>query len=284
MGADAVAVTERALTLLSLYLAAGTALFTVLFQRQLPSLCERARRVGGIAAICGAVLVPLQLPLTAARMAGDFAGMGDTNLLRLALHSSHGRASGWMLAGLALLAIGLFARRALNVALLGVAVVVCAPALTGHTSVHPQRALLAPLLVMHLLLGAFWLGALGPLWFAVRREPTDITAAVLQRFSKLAAWLVPCIGLAGLGMAYLLIEDWATLRRPYGLILLGKTAVFALLLALAALNRWRFTPALSVTPAAARRALQRSIVAEYLLLATALFMTAALTILFSPED
>lgn len=284
MGPDAVAVIGRALSWLSLYQSVGAALFIVLFRQQLPALCERVRRLGAIAALCGVALVLLQLPITAARMAGDFTGIGDATLLRMALHSSHGRSSAWMLAGLALLVIGLMAQRALTVALIGAAVTVCAPTLTGHTSVHPHRALLAPLLVVHLLIGAFWLGALGPLCIAVRQERAQIAAAVLQRFSRLAAWLVPCIGLAGLEMAVLLINDWSTLRRPYGLLLLGKVGAFGLALGLAALNRWRFTPALSVAPAAARGGLQRSIVAEYLLIATALVMTATLTLLFSPED
>jgi len=63
------------------------------------------------------------------------------------------------------------------------------------------------------------------------------------------------------------------------LILIAKATVFALLLILAALNRWRFTPAL----AAARGALRRSIVTEYLLIAGVLAMTAVLTSLYSPE-
>jgi copper resistance protein D len=79
------------------------------------------------------------------------------------------------------------------------------------------------------------------------------------------------------------------LRQPYGLILIAKASVFALLLVLAALNRWRFTPALlpgltpTLTPAAACGALRRSIVTEYLLIAGVLAMTAALTSLYSPE-
>jgi len=282
---DAAAVAERSLAWLCVYQAVGVALFTLLFAAQLPSMCARARRLGGIAALGGALLVLLQVPLTAARMAGEFAGMRDAILLRLALHASQAAAAAVLLSGLLLLAAGLLLRRAQPVALLGAALAVCAPTLTGHTSVHPQRLLLAPLLIVHVLIGAFWLGALWPLSLTVRLERAEVAAAVLQRFSKLASWLVPCIALAGLGMAYLLIKDKSVLERPYGLILLAKFAVFALLMGLAALNRWRFTPALAAAaPTAARTALQRSILAEYLLIAAVLVMTATLTTFFSAED
>jgi putative copper export protein len=48
----------------------------------------------------------------------------------------------------------------------------------------------------------------------------------------------------------------------------------------AAMNRWRFVPALQ----SSQRALQRSLVAEYLGIALVLAMTATLTTLFSPDD
>jgi len=230
-------------------------------------------------AALGIVLELLQLPLTAARMAGDFAGVSDTRLLTLAVHSSRASAGAVTIVGLALLMIGL--ARALWLALLGAALCVCAPVLTGHTSVNPQRALLVPLLVVHLGVGAFWLGALWPLLLTLRLEQPSVAAAVLQRFSRRAGWLVPCLALAGLGMSFLLIDDVSVLRRPYGLILLGKLTLFMILTVLAALNRWRHTPAL---PQAATTALRCSIVAEYLLIAAVLAMTATLTTLFWPEE
>jgi putative copper export protein len=282
VGTDAVAVAEHALALLCMYQAVGAATFVALFEAQAPQVCERVRRLGTAIAAAAAVLVLLQLPLTAARMAGDFAGAADPHLLTLAAHSSRTAAAALMTAGLLLLCIG--SRRVLWPALLGAALCVCAPALAGHTSVNPRRLLLAPLLVAHVSIGAFWLGALWPLLLTLRREPAPLAAAVLQRFSRLAGWLVPCIALAGLGMAFLLIDDISVLRRPYGLILLGKLMVFMILMALAALNRWRYTPSLALQLQPASQALRRSLVAEYLLIAAVLAMTATLTAFFSPED
>lgn len=298
MNPDALAIAVRALALICLYQAAGAAFFVALFNRQSQLILRRVCRLGTRSALAGIVLVLLLPPLEAARMAGDFSGAGNAALLRLALRSSRGEAHVVQLAGLTLIVAGLWFHRAngatvwaLFIAVMGATLAAVAPTLTGHTSVNPLRVWLAPLLAMHLLVAAFWFGALWPLWLILRYETAAAAEAVLRRFSQIAIWLVPCIALAGLAMGWLLIDSWSTLLRPYGLILIAKASVFALLLALAALNRWRFTPALlpgltptpRLTPAAAGGALRRSIVTEYLLIAGVLAMTAALTSLYSPE-
>jgi putative copper export protein len=280
---DVLAIAVRALALICLYQAAGAAFFVALFNRHSQPVLQRVCRLGGRSALAGIVLVLLLTPLEAARMAGDFSGARDAALLRLALHSSRGDAHAVQLAGLTLLAVGLWFHRAngaavwtLLIAVVGAVFAAVALTLTGHTSVNPMRAWLAPLLAVHLLVAAFWFGALWPLWLIVRYETAAAAGVVLRRFSQIAIWLVPCIALAGLAMAWLLIDSWSTFRRGYGLILIAKAAVFTVLLVLAALNRWRFTPA------AASGALRRSLVTEYLLIAGVLAMTAALTSLYSP--
>jgi len=281
---DAPAIAVRALALICLYQAAGAAFFVALFNRHSQPVLQRVCRLGVRSALAGIVLVLLLTPLEAARMAGNFSGSRDAALLRLALHSSRGDAHAVQLAGLTLLAAGLWFHRAngaavwtLFIAVVGATFAAVALTLTGHTSVNPMRAWLAPLLAVHLLVAAFWFGALWPLWLMVRYETAAAAEGVLRRFSQVAIWVVPCIALAGLAMGWLLIDSWSTFRRGYGLILIAKAGVFALLLVLAGLNRWRFTPA--ATPGA----LRRSLVSEYLLIAGVLAMTAALTSLYSPE-
>jgi putative copper export protein len=283
---DVTAIAVRALALICLYQAGGAAFFVALFNRRSPIVLRRVCRLGVFTAVLGIVLVLLQTPLEAARMAGDFSGARNAALLRLALHSSRGDAHALQAAGLTLLAVGLWFHRAnglakwaLYIAVAGAMLAAVALTLTGHTSVNPMRAWLAPLLAVHLLVAAFWFGALWPLWLMLTHETDGAAEAVLRRFSQIAIWLVPGLALAGAGMAFLLIDSWSTFRRAYGLILIAKATVFALLLIPAALNRWRFTPAL----AAARGALRRSIVTEYLLIAGVLAMTAVLTSLYSPE-
>jgi putative copper resistance protein D len=279
------AVLVRALGLTCLYQAAGAAFFLGLVARDLPALRVRVGRLAVFAAVPGIAFILMQAPLAAARMAGDYSGLTDGTLLQLAWHASHGVANAVQVTGLALIVVSLQPRRKfVAAAVLGAVLAACALVLTGHTSVNPQRVWLAPLLCLHLLLVAFWFGALAPLWLAIAHEAPAAAAGVLRQFSALATWLVPGIALAGLAMALMLIKDVAVLRRPYGLLLLAKLGLFALLMVLAAVNRWRLTPALAASVAPARSALRRSIVAEYLLITVVLAVTAMLTTLYSPDD
>ena len=84
-------------------------------------------------------------------------------------------------------------------------------------------------------------------------------------------------------MAFMLAPDVSVLRRPYGELLAAKVIGFGLLLGLAALNKWRWVPALAAGETAARAALRRSIATEYALIAAVLSITAVLTAFYSPE-
>jgi copper transport protein len=216
---------------------------------------------------------------------------------RLAWTSSGGQAALLRMGGALLLAAG-FSRRAgfararagdtalalaRVLALAGGMLVIVSPAVTGHTSVHALRWLLAPLLMVHSGIVAFWLGALAPLLLAVTREPPAVAARLLQRFSAVATWLVPVIALAGLAMALILCPGLGVLGQPYGRLLAGKLAAFLVLVVLAALNRWRYTPRLAAGQSAATTALRRTIATEYLLIALVLALTAMLTGWYGPE-
>ena len=62
----------------------------------------------------------------------------------------------------------------------------------------------------------------------------------------------------------MLIRSFAELATPYGAMVLGKAFGFALLMAPAALNKWRFGPRLAAgDPAAALRIVQRAIAVEW---------------------
>ncbi len=284
MSPDSLSVIVRTLECAGLLQAAGAAMFMALFGGYLERSSAAVRRLGAITAIATVPLVIAHLLLDAAHMAGEYGGMADVELLRLALYSGSGAAHLVQLAGLVLLAFGLrgAAARAM-VARAGAALVLLGFALTGHTSVHPVRWMLGPLLVAHVGIVAFWLGALAPLFLVTAREPVATAAGILRAFSFWAGRLVPFIPLVGLGIALALIRDAATLRQPYGLLLGAKLLGFALLMVLAALNRWRWVPALTADPAPARSALLRSLVAEYLLITAVLAVTAALTAFYTPD-
>jgi len=153
---------------------------------------------------------------------------------------------------------------------------------SGHTLVDAHRVLLLPLLAVHVGVAAFWFGALGCLRRLAYPQTALVYAAVLRRFSARALWLVPLLALAGVLMAATLLPDWAALRRPYGLLLLSKAALFVVLLGLAGLNRLRIVPALSRGEPGAATALRVTVSAEYLLVMVVIAITALMTGAFSP--
>ena len=287
MSPDFLSVIARAGAAIALLQAAGVVMFLWQFDAGLGPGGAGVRRLGIGAALLAVPLLVAQVLLDASRMTGEYAGMFDGAMLRLALGAGSGAAHALQLAGLALMAQGLRRSRSSRAALAGAAAVLAAFLLTGHTAVHSARWLLAPLLALHLAIVAFWFGSLAPLFMVIAREPVQLAGRVLQRYSRLAGLLVPLIPAAGLAMAYLLLPDLAALRRPYGLLLGLKLLGFATLMVLAALNRWRWVPALAAdaTPgrtAAARMALRRSLVGEYLLIVAVLVVTAVLTTFYSP--
>jgi putative copper export protein len=139
------------------------------------------------------------------------------------------------------------------------------------------------LLLAHLLIVAFWFGALWPLYLVTLRESRERMARVIAVFSAAAVWLVPVILVAGVAIAALLLPDIAALLQPYGELLIAKVVLFAVLLGLAALNKWRFGPAMERGDTQAARGFRRSVVSEYVLIAAVLSVTAVMTTFFSPE-
>jgi putative copper resistance protein D len=105
----------------------------------------------------------------------------------------------------------------------------------------------------------------------------------VQQFSAHAIWLVPALLLAGIVLAVVLLPSVAALRQPYGELLIAKVLGFCALMPLAALNRWRFGPALQRGDLAAGRRFRRLVVAEFILLAAILCVTAVMTTFYSPE-
>ncbi len=72
-----------------------------------------------------------------------------------------------------------------------------------------------------------------------QRESPAIAGAVTEAFSRLAAWIVPLLLLAGLVIAALLLPSLDAIWTSYGLLLLAKLGAFAALMLLGALNKWR---------------------------------------------
>ncbi len=282
---DVVSVILRALSFVLLFQAAGVAIFVAVFGRRLASSQVSVRRLGQAAAIAAIVLVAAHYALEAARMAGEMSGMWDPTLQGMAWNSRAGTALICRLLGLLLIAVGLqeASVRWTILAVGGTVLATGAFALTGHTSVNAHRAALAPLLMLHLLVVAFWFGALWPLYVASLRETPAPASDIIERFTAVATWLVPVVFLAGIVMAVLLLPNLQALSEPYGELLIAKVVGFAVLMGLAAANKWRLGPALVHGPAQSGRWFRRSVAAEYVLIAAVLTITAVMTSFFSPE-
>jgi putative copper export protein len=282
---DALSVVFRAVSFALLLNAAGIPIFVAAFGKLSPGALPRTRRLGWQLAVGALVFVTGHHLLEAARMAGEMGGVLDPAMQGMTLWSKEGAAFAAQWVGAVLIAVGL-ARAPRTAAaaggslvsnataLTGAAVAILSFTLIGHTSINPHRPAAAALLTLHLLLVAFWLGALWPLYLSA-------SGRLIDAFSRVAAWLIPLILVAGVALATLLVPDLSAFKQPYGQLLLAKVGSFAVLMALAALNKWRFGPACE---AGDTRAFKRTVIVEYVLICVVLAITAVLTTFYSPAE
>ena len=176
--------------------------------------------------------------------------------------------------GLALvLALSLFRAVPKGVQLATAALLLCLPALASHAGATPGLSGDIHLAsdMLHLLTAGTWLGGLPAfvllLWQAQRTaEPAWAAFAVraTQRFSTVAILSVSVLLASGL------VNSWNLLSGPrdllttdYGRLIALKAALFASMLAIAAVNRFYLTPRLPERTA--MRGLQRNSLLEILL-------------------
>jgi copper transport protein len=134
-------------------------------------------------------------------------------------------------------------------------------AATGHAASASPQWLTRPTVFLHGICVAYWVGAFAPL-IAMAAAPKPELLPALNRFSSVAVLVVGVLVLTGLVLAVVQLETvHALIETNYGLILSAKLALVVGLLALAALNRFRLTPALVTNPVAVRP-LVRSIALE----------------------
>ena len=255
--------TARLLLFIGLVGAAGGTMFHALVGRDLLRLDRETRRgtvalalLGLLAALAGIGIEGAALTDTggAGILHGGTWRLGESTSLGLSLTVAAvaltililalETARGW-LAALALPA-GLVALGSL--------------ALTGHALTAGPLWLTAPVLAIHVLMAAFWLGALWPLWQAVGRRQPAAALDLLRRFSVIAIPAVALLVAAGATLAVLQLgRIGELLTTAYGIRLLCKLAFVLLLLLLAALNRFWLTPALAAKRSHATYRLRASI-------------------------
>ena len=280
-GLVVLAILAKAIDYSAALLAMGGVLFSLIFAKRADaSVLQLAWKLAVGAALFGLVVLAVRFGIRAARISGmGFEAATDPMMLGLVWESPLGTAAIWRGIGeLAILAI-LASRIGQWIALVGTVAVAISFAQVGHALGEP-RAALAVLLVLHLLAAAFWVGALVPL-----RQAALVpgSADLLHHFGNLAAFGVAVLIIAGTTLAWLLSGSATSLfGTAYGLALLVKVAIVAILLGFAAWNKVRLLPALRAEKPGAAHALRRSNSKEMLAVVMILLATATTTSATTP--
>lgn len=237
----------------------------------------------GVAGLLAAIGCALALLAQTAMMTGALADALDPRALVMVATGTQFGASVLTraAASLAALAVVAILRPSTNLwraaAALG-AVAVASFAWSGHGADGEGAAGLFRLAadIVHLLAAGVWLGALAALLLLVLGARQAETAGVralhraLEGFSGVGSLVVAALVLTGLVNSWFLVGPdhiLAAASTTWGVVLLVKLCVFALMLGLAALNRFVLTPRLKqalagLDPAAALTALRRSLLVE----------------------
>ncbi|MBL8692089.1 MAG: copper resistance protein CopC/CopD [Rhodospirillaceae bacterium] len=257
----------RATLSIALILAAGGAL-SLAFVRPSPALHPLLARFAWAGIGLSIVVVGVQ--------GGLLRGGQVTDLLflstwQIGASTTRGWSATVAILGLAVLLLGL-KRSGRSLMLAGAVVAVSSVAFTGHTGTASPRWLSSPLLALHAVLAAFWLGSLMPLLDGLEKRKE--TKQLVARFSRLATFAVPILIFCGVGLVFRHVASWDDLTGSrYGTVLLVKVVLVAGLIAMAAVNKWILTPRLPRSSAG----LTTMIRAEFGLGLVVLSVTALLT-------
>jgi copper transport protein len=141
--------------------------------------------------------------------------------------------------------------------------------LSGHASTAAPQLLNRPAVFLHAVCVAFWIGSLLPLCLAVgsaRTRGPHSVGAQLERFSRAIPLVIVLLVASGLWLAFVQLDRIAALwTTSYGQLLACKLACVAVLLALAAANRYRLVPKFETGSAAAARPLATVIAFELII-------------------
>ncbi|MBS1845612.1 MAG: copper resistance protein CopC/CopD [Actinobacteria bacterium] len=218
---------------------------------------------------------------------GDLGDFVDAEIIPIRLSTHLGQAftySCFAWIGVIALIVGAWVhprRREALLAVAGVASLAIAFGLSwaGHPAAGGTLLLLAD--YAHLLAAALWFGglvALVALAAGVRSHPdrAETFRACLLRFSALAPAAVVALAGAGVGVAIGELPSLsAIVTTGYGLVLVGKTAIFAVAIALAAYHRYSVVP--RVAARASAGGLRETLITEVVILGVALALAAVVS-------
>jgi putative copper resistance protein D len=278
---DMLAVAVRFGTYAALSLIAGLPLFfwLSLGAVQGGALFRRWRGPYVVLLILGAGISLLGLLCATAAMAGAPVFPVDWDMVRLVLSATASGKAMLARAALLLAMLPLLWLIALRPMALLAAVAAVTLAWSGHAAAG-EGALgwihLAADMV-HILAAALWIGGMACLLASLRQPRSGLTLSMLGAFALIGSIIVALLIATGvLNTAMILGLDGflAASGTTYGQLLAVKVTAFLLMLALAANNRFRLTPAFERDPVAARPALRRAIGIEIGLASLILILVA----------
>lgn len=275
---DAGLIAARVAVYAATMLAAGIPLYLAVARRQAAQE-GLACRVAGSAALAGLAASAWWAIASIAAMAATPVAELDRDMVLAVLQATPlGTVLAVRALALPLAALAAFRRR-IAPAALAASVALGTTAWTGHAGASEAGlgTLHRAADVIHLLAAAAWLGAL-VLFLGAAIGGSDRRKLVrdLSAFAATGSVIVGLLLLTGIANT-LIVAGWPPeLASGWSLALGIKLALFALMLALAAANRWRLTPRLQRDPAAGMRPLRHSLALET---ATALAIVAIVGLL-----
>jgi putative copper resistance protein D len=206
-------------------------------------------------------------------------GMVDPEMLQLTIEGPLGFSSMARLLGVLLIFGGLlFPLQRVILMIAGSLCIAISFALVGHATGVP-RGVLTVLIILHVIAGSFWFGALGPIYHTAAGPERLPDAAILShRFGVWALWIVVLLIVVGASFIILRFGNpLGLVGSAYGWVLLGKLVLVSSLLALAALNKLRLVPAMAAQDEHAAHRLRHSIRWEVVVFLAIFVATAVLT-------
>lgn len=270
---DALAALAKGLLYGTLLSASGAPLAALLL-RPSAAVREYALRLMRIAAAITMALTVVMAALLFLRLGGAF----DQPTLGAVFSSGPGAAFLLQLAGAAFL-LTPTDDDAHSWRLMGALIMTASVVFNGHAAaLSPAAGIVA---MAHVTAIAWWVGSLWLLRRACSGADTDEIVRLVNRFSRLAVRVVAALIAAGIVLIVALVDFTSSVwLTDYVRLLVLKLFFVALVLALAAYNKFQLTPRLPREIAT----LRRSITAELAVIACVLMTTAVLTSYFSPES
>lgn len=299
MDADALNIGVRFLLYIELAVLFGVPLFTAWLLRSTDNAAILASWRPTLRFIAWAAIVTAALGLSvmAVQMAGSWNAAWNRKMLLAVIGTPYGQAWLFRIAALVVVAILLLRplrrapERALAVSLAGIAL--GSLAWGGHALAlqGTARAVHLTADVLHLLAAGTWIGAIVALRGMVANAAKSrdareilIAARALAAFATAGTVIVATVILSGSINGWMIVGfdgAAAVIETPYGLLLLAKLVLLAIMLGLAAINRFRLTPKLETAFAEgqrdqALRHLQKSLLLEYCLALAIVALVAVL--------